>query len=816
MPDTKRTQRRLLAALVGAVLLVCGLAATALADPYGELGSGFGKAGIGQGEFKVTSGTQAFGVEPGAEPADDYVYVGDEPQVGQYRIQKLTAAGAFVAETKLFKPPRHADVPATIEGIAIDPTLKRLYVLATEERGSALERDPSVPAAGTLYAFSTEPSGQELPSATGTTGGVLVGPSAFGSQSDVPEKALLTPRGIAVDPTTHDVIVMGEVNRAPEAEEEQLRVALQRVSSSGVLEERYVDKAGFFVVGEEGGQEEVNSPVVSSSGTVYVERHVEDEESGIEFDEIVGIPSEFDSDQAPTVFAQLTPRVSESELDGIVGFDSLVYAPSNGGGLSIAPEGTIYTDARIFIPHATKQGGGAYYPGVLAFDGTNGSEVGWTGGQIKKSGSDESCAIGYGALTYPSVAAGGDNTVFVLDLPSAHVQEFGPGGDGCPTAEATTPSATVNGKPLTPSETVSTSTPVTLSSTMTQANALSVEWNFGDGTTETKSEDEHQQTEVEHTFVQSGELTVTETIHTDDLATPTIVETTEIHVSASAFPPTAVLEGSTEVTLGGGGTLGLVYLEGGGLGVEPTAGGEATFDGSASFDPNPGLNQIKAYHWMFGDGSSETTTAATTKHRYREAGEYRVELTVTDTHELTSQPSTLTVKVNEAPPPPPPPVAVQPSSQPPAPVPTPVVKSAPPLVPNARLASASLAASSSGTVGLEVTCPVGESDCAGTVTLRTLGAVTISAAHSRRSSKKGKAAVLTLASGTFTVAGGQREFVTLRLSAAARALLAHSHTVEGLAMLVAHDSAGATYSSQLPIVLKAARAAHGRGAGGKR
>jgi PKD repeat protein len=818
MPHCQSAQRRLLLLLAGAALLICAFAGSALADPYGELGH-FGSAGTGHGEFKITESTQAFGVEPGVEPADDYIYVGDEPQVGQFRIQKLTAAGAFVAETKPFKPPRHAGMGPIVEGIAVDPTLKRIYVLATEQRG-ALERDPDIPAAGTLYAFSTEPSGEVLVPATGTTGGVLAGPSVLEPQSDAPERALLRPKGIAVDPTKDDVIVMGEVDQGSEGV--QTRVTLERVHADGTVGERYVDDADFF--GEE-AQDHVNSPVVSPGGAVYVERDVSEvipehellPESEVEFNQIVRIPSDFGSTQAPTPLVRLAMPISELEENPVVKFDFNFHAPEQGGGLSIAPEGTegaIYTDAYIFMKNPNKHGG-SYYPGAMVFDETDGSEIGWTGGQTTKS---ESCRIGYGGATYPSVAAGGNHTVFVLDPALAHVVEFGPGGHGCPIAEATNPSATINGNPLAPSETVPITTPVTFSSTMTQANALSVEWDFGDGTTETKSEDEYQHTEVEHTFAQSGELTVTETIHTDDLATPTIVKQTKVSVSANAIAPTAILEGPTEVTLGGGGTLGLGYLEGGGLGlVQATPGGVATFDGSASFDPNPGSNGIKAYHWVFDDGESETTPTATVEHRYEKAGVYTVELTVTDVHELTSQPSTLTVKVAEAPP------EVkhqeeQPATliAPPVTAPPPAVQPPPAPVPNARLASASLAASPTGSVRLEVTCPVGESDCAGTVTLRTLGAISISAAHTRRSTKKSRAAVLTLASGAFTVPGGQRESVTLRLSAQARALLAHTHMVHAQATLVAHDSAGATYSSQLPVVLSALTATHGRGSRGKR
>ncbi len=53
-----------------------------------------------------------------------------------------------------------------------------------------------------------------------------------------------------------------------------------------------------------------------------------------------------------------------------------------------------------------------------------------------------------------------------------------------------------------------------------QGNALSTEWNFGDGESETVGTDEFQVTKVTHTFTQPGEHTIIYTIHTDDLQTP--------------------------------------------------------------------------------------------------------------------------------------------------------------------------------------------------------------------------------------------------------------------------------------------------------
>jgi PKD repeat protein len=804
-------------ALAGAALLLGATAAAARAETYGELGH-FGRAGTGHGEFKITSGTHAFGVDT----TDNTVYVGDELKHGEYRIQKFTEGGAFVAQVQ-FKVTNHDG----IEGIAVDPLEKHIYVLALEKRvGTTIDNEK--PAAGTLYAFSTEPSGEALVPASDTNEGVLAGPSTLQPQSDAVETALLNPGGITVDPTNHDVIILGEVYAGESNGEQQFHYALQRIGSTGALGERYVDRAGFFGPGVT-----PNSPIVSSTGAVYVAiSQLQLTMTETAQDELAQIPSDFTSTAPPTPFAQFALRgeleeEGEGTDDPIVEFDSL--GPNyDGAGLSFAPEGeggTIYARGQVFV-NTTK--GGSFYPGAIALNGANGVEIGWTGGQTKQSGA-ESCAISFGGETYPSVAAGNDHKVFIFDpgkptfpVSPPQVVAFGPGGSGCPTAEATEPIASVDGQSLSASEEVSAGTPVTFFSKMTQANALSVEWNFGDGQTQTVSTDEYQHTEVTHKFVRGGELTVTETIHTDDLATPTIVEQTKISVSVIAPPPTAVLEGPLEVTLGGGATLGkLVYREGGELGLEEAAQSEeATFGASASFASTvTGPNRIETYHWVFGDGESETTATATTKHKYKEAGVYRVELTVTDALGLTSEPSTLTVRVDE-----PTPKSslgiggaggTSGTQATVAPAATGNGSTAstsghsPSAVPNARLASTSLAVNSAGAVELDVICPAGTSSCAGTVTLRTLGAVVVGTArNSRGRVKKRKTTVLTLASGTFNLAGGHEESVKLRLSAEARALLAPSDALHVRATIAAHDPASTIRTTQALVTLYTPKSAH--------
>jgi PKD repeat protein len=124
-----------------------------------------------------------------------------------------------------------------------------------------------------------------------------------------------------------------------------------------------------------------------------------------------------------------------------------------------------------------------------------------------------------------------------------------------------------------------------------------------------------------------------------------------------------------------------------------------------------------------------------------------------------------------------------------------------PAVPDAQLAGTALVVSPSGTVAVEISCPAAESTCLGTVTLRTLGAVSAGSAHTTRS-----AAVLKLAAGSFTVAGGRRATLKLRLSVKARTLLARSHRLRARAMVLAHDPAGATHLAQTTVTLRVARA----------
>jgi hypothetical protein len=124
-----------------------------------------------------------------------------------------------------------------------------------------------------------------------------------------------------------------------------------------------------------------------------------------------------------------------------------------------------------------------------------------------------------------------------------------------------------------------------------------------------------------------------------------------------------------------------------------------------------------------------------------------------------------------------------------------------PRLPDVKLVGTKLLVSPSGATSLKVSCPAGQG-CSGTVTLRALPAA--SAAIELRS-KRRKAGVSALASGTFTVAGGRTATVKLHLTVGARRLLARVHELRVRATIVAHTPAGWTYTGHTIVTIRMAK-----------
>jgi len=825
---------------------------------YGEL-KRFGEPGPGSGQLNEER-TRLLGVDP----TDNSVYVLDEPQrftqakeevidpetktceinettgkckmegVGpitrHFRLQKFTteskgkytfAASVSFNETSP-EPHSGSFLAQGVEGLAVDPKLKRVYLLTVVDREKGLAIDNQLKSSGslstegllvasTLHAFSTEASGSELLPASGTKEtaeqgkGVLVGPAEFHAQSATAGQALLQPTGITVDPATDEVIVLGHVDEKGEAIDaignSGDHYALQRVSQSGTLGARYVDQTDFL----KGGL--VSAPPDSPAVVPGASERVDLDHEGI-----AEVPYDFSSVQAPH---QLTSRLDESGT-AIGPRSSFSRGASIGGSLSAASDGTIYAGGEIRSEEASV--GTDFRPGVLAFNGTTGAELGWTGGQTPLlAGNKGKCVLQpelEELIELPlRVAAGSGATVFALNpeflkrwegeeagtleeeeertlegektkspfFPA--IVEFGEAGVGCPPGSVTQPVAEVNGKALSEKEPVAAGVAVTFSSTVAQADALKVKWEFSNGTvteSETTSTDQYRLPTTTHKFEHEGTFTVKETIETDNLGTPTLTTQSaeKVQVSGVAPPPAAALEGPSSAL------------------VNQTV----TYT-----DPNPS-SAIKKYKWSFGDGAKSETEAPSAKHAYASAGEYTVELRVANAQGAESAPASKKITVSaEAVTPPSPETKATPESGSPAPPPGGGVQgkteTKPPLaVPNAVLAKTSAAVTPSGAFSLSIICPAGESTCAGTVILRTLGAV--SARVGARAAKK---AVLVLASGSFSVAGGTAKTVTMRLSAKAKRLLAKAHVLRARATIVAHDPAGATHTSQATVTLRAAK-----------
>ena len=727
-----------------ALLLGAGIS-DASAASFGEL-THFGSKGTGHGQFTERS-SQATPL--GVDPTDNSVYVADEPEEHVFRIQKLSATGEYQASVSLKVKGAGSEPESGIEGVAVDPVEKRIYVLAVQSRGDEEHAivDPEVLAAGAIYAFSTTPKEGKLEPAPGTKeGGLLTSPAALHAQSKVLGQALLEPSGITVDPMTHDVILMGTEDEG-EGKEPEKRVALERVAPNGVLDETRWSDSGvepFFA------SSEASSPAVSNTGNVYVLGEVVGAEHPEQIDEI---PASFSSAVSPKPFVAFDSGANE-----LVTFPG-TPAPLEGGGMSIAPDGTVYVYAKVH-----QESGGKVFPnaGALAFDAA-GVELGWTGGQDTKLGLGHCTISPFG---HPAVAAGSGQHVFMFDSnPEApSVIEFGPEGGGCTSAKSSAPAATVLGSPKEP---VEAGDAVKLASTVSEANALSTKWSFGDGSAEVETGNQHQAPETTHTFNGGGVFKVKETIRTDNLNTPELSEEKTITVKSVGLARFS----SEEVTVG-----------------QPSS-----FDAKSSTGAEG--SAVVSYKWEFGDGSSETTSSSSTAHTYAAAGSYEVKLRVEDALKRVSAPvAHVTIVAERAHEEAKPPCSAcnTPSTGPtttgssPGPAGTGGV-----LAFKATLSSASLLVAKSGSLGLKLDC-AGQSVCVGTVALRTLTAV---------SAGKHKS-VLTLASGSFSLAGGQVKTVTLRLSTKGRALLARSHSLKAKATLIARDSAGALHTMTFVVTLR--------------
>ncbi len=851
-----------------ALLLAIALAAASRAQavPYGGLGpvGSTITSGTGGGHGQVNPNREhAFVVDP--ETGD--LFIADELQEKEKfvsRLQEFSATGGFLAENRI-----KLRVTERLGGLAIDPRAKsgeRVYMLLDEERPEesekieekiekveekiakaeeklskakekaekeALEKeiqelqaelaklegelpvfDPGELAAAELLAFSTTPSKEKLPEQT------LTGREVLQPDSEEGKVPLLHPGGIAVDPKTHDVIIAGQQDESIKKGEgeEDLRAAVQRVNEAGTLGPRYIDKKNCLDQAEpvstephckESEAEEEDgaiSPVVTSGGNVYVQ----------DGEEVWQFPASGGTDGAET---EVLPKwlYSLGEENDVFGG---VAHEEEGGSMSFVAsksepaEGTLYVD--IKVKGASN--------GLLALGYTEhgkagapeAKEIGWTAGQEKLS-PQVKCVLVSLNLSHPiMVAGGGGESVFALSTEGGYVKQFGrnAAAEACGHQPTVTPPSVEVGNNPNATE-VGIGEPVKLSSKMEGANATSVLWKFKYKNPSTgETEEEQQETTtlqsaptLPFTFKRAGVYEISEVVTTDNLSFPGATAET-VTVKTNGFKlklaqPEPVPAGQevilrAAVTDGAETTPHLKYTWKFGDGT--SAQGEKLGEGTPNEArlsightySSPGVREITlevedgsklnaraAVKITIGESATEReerereererAERETHEREGRERAEREAhELAERQAHERNAGGGVLgSITTNN---------------------------------PEAKLAGTAVSVSPSGVFTLKVTCPSGEATCIGTVTLRTAAAVSASA-HKKK-------AILTLATGSFTVAGGQTKALTLHLSAKARALLARSHVLRAKAALVAHDPAGVKRTVNTSVTLRLAKAAH--------
>jgi hypothetical protein len=825
-----RSARWILTSLLAALLVGATLASASAWAGYGEVSrfNGKGTGGTAGKAFNLSEETHAFGVDQ----TDGSVYVGDErggEESEKYRIQKYSNTGAFAGEALLEQSeaslPSGIEGLSGIEGVAIDHQEGVFYVLVDYHRDDTDAVDPNKEVAGALLAFNTTPAGGKLVPAAGTKEegnlvGVLASGAALSANSETQGQALIEPAGIALDPSTHDVVILGRSDEGSVSGEHE---ALARISKSGAVDTRYVSPTPLEELG--GG----DSPVVSQSGRVFFEEYGVGLGAG---GRIMAIPASFSGAPAP-VFSFVQPET----LTGLFQEELVKFGEGEayaGDGLAIVPEGEHEGRFVAFAEEINKveEDGTApfSYYGALTFaykesgGAVSVSELGWTGGQEGAKGNAKSCALGFEGETYPLMAAAPGKSLLVLSAASSEVITFGPTGEHCPTAKVFGSGFEFSIKGTKVSQ-VSTGTPVSIAAKVLRANVLSVEWNFGDGTkttTQVPAGEQLQIAEVEHEFTKSGNLSVEAVIHTDNLQTPELKVVTSVTVKGSVKitknPESKKLVEGQEA----------IFEAAAASNPEPTTvQWELSTDHGASFKPISGATATTykvpggvtvaesgyEYKAVFKNGEGESAVTAVATLTVQTKAEHEKEVAEIIQHEEEVK-AEETRKQSEQ-------VARETTEQQAREQAARTAREAQEAkehqeqlekahqnvlsyqAAKATVAGRSLTVSASGLLTIKISCPAGAGVCTGTLTLRTLKAVKASAAGAHAA--KSKATVLTLATGSFTVPAGASKTVKVHLSAKARKLLARSHVLSARATIVARNAAGQSTTMQSTLTLRLAK-----------
>jgi PKD domain/Divergent InlB B-repeat domain len=476
-----RPRGRTAAALAAICAIFAVSAAPAAATTFGQLES-WGTPGSAPGQL----------FDPGmlgVDPEDGSVYTGEEtPDEAHYRIQKFTAAGEFKAKIELSG--EEGGKTLTVHGIAVDPGLNRVYVIEGCLLGKpavfTCKKPPNIIGnfgAKRILVYSTAPSGTTLVPASPAT-------------LPLPEgnKALYEPQSIAVDPSSHDLVIFAE-----DAEEHPV---VQRISSAGVAGARYVDEAFKLHPFGKGA----NAIAVGPSGIAYALTGSPNS-AGYKSTRAWELPKDLSSLKEVPGFA----KAAEDE-----GWATGLFEPKSSP-LIGGPQLAVSTDGKTLFWKESLRQAGENEAGEEELD-----NVLIRGYSLEKGATSVLYGNGEGSCRIETAAAGlataaGEKLVVFDYGPEEAAPEygdkvltFGPGGSGCriPTAkfsvekdkgEATVTVESGKSIPFDASE-----------SELVGAKPKELIWDFGDGTVEkvAGAGEEPAKTTASHKYTTPGTYTV--------------------------------------------------------------------------------------------------------------------------------------------------------------------------------------------------------------------------------------------------------------------------------------------------------------------
>src|SRR5664279_1212994 len=399
-----------------AILSLLGAQTTA-ARGGGQIGESFGTPGVGNGQFFNPAML-------GVDSQNGTIYTGDyngvlTTEASNYRIQQLSPSGEFKASAEIKRFPE-AGKNVGLQGIAVDHELGRIYIVESCRVANTGGTFACRAIAGGKYAarkilvYSTTPEGEKLKALSS-----IALPEG--------EKEIYEPKAIAVDPSNHDLLILGEENAK--------HAVIQRVSSAGVLGARFVDSSDVLHPNT-GAESFASSLAVSNTGETYTLTGLSN--PGSEFTRAFQLPPSLASVEAVPGFA----AAAEKEAWAL-GHESKVEKNFGGPQLAISADGsTLYW--KDWKAHS-----GPTEAGELIIHGYSLSKgettAIWGGGSSK-------CKITTSAAPL-AASSGGNVVVFDTGAETAKTTDkplyglkmitFGAGGTGCvePVAKFT-----VNGK----------------------------------------------------------------------------------------------------------------------------------------------------------------------------------------------------------------------------------------------------------------------------------------------------------------------------------------------------------------------------------